>query len=128
MTDKSKAEEQYMFHVTAAGLPEPEREYRFHPVRKWRFDFAWPDRMLGVEIEGGIYTRGRHVRPDGFKKDIEKYNSAALLGWMMLRFTSDQVDNGWALEITEQALETRGAITKTADSGNTDDRYYRKDE
>jgi hypothetical protein len=39
--------------LRAAGLPEPIREYRFAPSRRWRFDFAWPAAMLAVEVEGG---------------------------------------------------------------------------
>lgn len=70
---------------------EPQREHRFHPTRKWRFDFAWPEQQTAVEIEGGVWTRGRHVSPKGFLADLEKYNAAASLGWSVLRFAADQV-------------------------------------
>jgi len=70
------------------GLPAPEAEYRFHEKRKWRFDFAWPDSMVAVEIEGGTFVRGRHTRGMGHHKDCEKYNQATLLGWRVLRFTA----------------------------------------
>ena len=62
-------------------------EYRFSPPRKWRFDFANPQRQIAIEIEGGVYTRGRHTRPTGFLRDIEKYNCATLQGWRVLRCT-----------------------------------------
>jgi len=62
-------------------------EYRFAPPRKWRFDFANPQRQIAIEIEGGVYTRGRHTRPTGFLRDIEKYNTATLQGWRVLRCT-----------------------------------------
>lgn len=39
--------------VRAAGLPAPVTEHRFHPVRRWRFDFAWPDEHLALEIAVG---------------------------------------------------------------------------
>jgi hypothetical protein len=67
-------------------IPDPyEMEYRFHPTRKWRFDFAYPRRMIAVEVEGGVFSRGRHNRPSGFIADCEKYNEAQLLGWTVIR-------------------------------------------
>lgn len=74
-----------------------EQEHRFHPKRRWRFDFAFPDRKLAVEIEGGIYSKGRHTRPIGYIKDMEKYNAASVLGWTLLRFTPQQVKSGMAI-------------------------------
>lgn len=81
-----------------------EREVRFHPVRRWRFDFAFPDRRLAVEVEGGIYGHGRHQRVGGFTADCEKYNEAALLGWVVLRVTPAQVKAGAALGWVAKAL------------------------
>lgn len=75
-------------------VPEPEREYKFHKVRRWRFDFAWPERMTAIEIEGGVWSGGRHTRPSGFVKDAEKYNAAAALGWAVFRFTTQQAISG----------------------------------
>lgn len=66
-------------------------EYRFHPTRRWRFDFAIPDIKLGIEAEGGTWIYGRHSRATGFMKDCEKYNEASLLGWRVLRFTKDMI-------------------------------------
>ena len=79
-------------------MPEPLAEFRFHPERRWRFDFAWPAEQLAIEVEGGTYTRGRHNRPVGFAQDCEKYNSAALLGWRVLRYTGAMIRSGKALE------------------------------
>ena len=67
------------------GLPEPVLEHRFHPVRRWRFDIAWADHMIALEVEGGVWTGGRHTRGSGFMKDMEKYNTAAAMGWIVLR-------------------------------------------
>ena len=69
------------------GVPEPATEHRFHPKRKWRFDFAWPDVRLALEVEGGVWTGGRHTRGSGFLGDVEKYNAAAVMGWRVLRCT-----------------------------------------
>ena len=73
-----------------AGLPLPEAEYRFCE-RKWWFDFAWPEKKVAVECEGGLYSGGRHVRGTGFLADMEKYNKAVLLGWKVLRYSPEQM-------------------------------------
>lgn len=65
-------------------------EYRFSGTRDWRFDFACPELMLAIEVEGGAYTHGRHTRGTGFINDMEKYNAAAVLGWRLLRYTPQQ--------------------------------------
>lgn len=65
-----------------------EGEYRFHPKRKWRFDYADVAHKIAVEIEGGIWSGGRHTRGSGYAKDVEKYNEATKLGWRILRYTS----------------------------------------
>jgi hypothetical protein len=90
--------------VTTAGLPAPEREHRFHQERRWRFDLAWPQRLVAVEIEGAVWQMGRHQRPVGYLADIEKYNAAVLLGWRLLRVTPGMVQDGRALELVREAL------------------------
>jgi hypothetical protein len=69
------------------GLPTPVREYKFHAQRKWRIDyyFQTPSTRLALEVEGGIYTQGRHTRGSGFVKDIEKYNAITMQGIVLLR-------------------------------------------
>tara|TARA_B110000093_G_scaffold59908_1_gene64870 strand:+ start:700 stop:1026 length:327 start_codon:yes stop_codon:yes gene_type:complete len=72
------------------------REYKFHPSRKWRFDFAIGEDpsqfLLAVEIEGGVHSGGRHTRGKGYTDDLIKYNAALLAGWRVLRYTTPQVD------------------------------------
>lgn len=104
----SDAEELLAFHIRAGKLQKPEREFRFDPVRKWRFDFAWPDKMVAVEVEGGIWTGGRHTRGVGFLNDCSKYNHASLLGWMILRFPVEVIESGEALQVIEKALNQKG--------------------
>ena len=91
--------------IRTAGLPEPEQEYRFHPSRKWRFDFAWPDLLLAVEVEGGTWARGRHTRGKGFRGDCIKYGEALILGWQVLRATGDMIEDGTAIEMLVRAFE-----------------------
>lgn len=99
----SKWEALFDLQAKALGI-ELVREYRFHPTRKWRFDFAMVDKKIAIEIEGGIYTNGRHTRANGFEADCEKYNHAVLLGWHVLRFTSKQIARGEALSIISEFL------------------------
>lgn len=97
----SDAENLLMLYIRESGLPEPIREYRFHPTRKWRFDFAWKEKKLAVEVEGGQYIRGRHNRPVGYERDCEKYNNAVMLGWKVLRFTPSMIYSGDAINCIE---------------------------
>lgn len=71
-----------------------EREYKFHPTRQWRFDFAFPDRMLAIEVEGGTYGKSRHTSGAGYAEDCCKYNAAIKLGWSVLRYTPQMINNG----------------------------------
>jgi very-short-patch-repair endonuclease len=105
---ESELEATLVLHIRAHGLPEPAREYRFDPPRRWRFDFAYPAQMVAIEVEGGTWTGGRHTRPAGFENDCEKYNRAALLGWRVLRFTRDMVLDGRARDVLSTALEGEG--------------------
>jgi very-short-patch-repair endonuclease len=74
-------------YFAACKLPRAVTEHRFDPDRKWRFDFAWPAARVALEVEGGVWTGGRHTRGKGFLADVEKYNRAAVLGWRVLRTT-----------------------------------------
>lgn len=101
----SQLEELMALHIRCAKLPTPEREYRFAAPRRWRFDFAWPDRMIALETEGGTWSGGRHTRGAGFEADCEKYNEATILGWRVLRVTAGQVTSGKAIAWIGRMLE-----------------------
>ncbi len=107
----SQLEELLAFQIRASGLPEPVREYPFATAvkRRWRGDFAWVERKLLVEVEGGIYAAGRHTRGAGFEKDCEKYNAAVLLGWSVLRFTGAMIHSGVAIETITQLMQKEQA-------------------
>ena len=104
----SQLEDTLELLMIADDLPEWEREHRFHLVRKWRFDFAWPEYKVACEVEGGTWSGGRHVRGRGFEKDCTKYNEAALLGWLVIRVTSRHIEHGKALVWIRRALTERG--------------------
>lgn len=99
----SPGEEGFAFYCKLEGLM-PTREHMFHPARKWRFDFAFQEAKLGIEIEGGTWTAGRHNRGTGYEKDCRKYNAAVLLGWRVLRFTPSMVACGDAIKDVLEAL------------------------
>lgn len=86
---KSKWEDRFRAIARGLGVPKFEEHYRFHPVRRWEFDFAWPEKKIAFEMEGAIWMRGGggHSHPIGIERDIEKYNAAALLGWRVIRIT-----------------------------------------
>lgn len=73
--------------LKAAGL-EYTTEYKFHPTRKWRFDFAIVEKRVAVEFEGLVSAKSRHTTLTGYTNDCSKYNAAALLGWKVLRYTA----------------------------------------
>jgi very-short-patch-repair endonuclease len=93
-----------MKDVKDAGLPEPVVEHRFHDVRKWRFDLAWIEDKVALEVEGGIWTQGRHSRGVGMEADMEKYNTAQLMGWTVLRYSTGQIKQGKPIEDLKRAL------------------------
>ncbi len=99
----SEGEELFALHCKAKGL-SPVREWSFAKPRRWRFDFAFPKEKLAVEIEGGTWIQGRHNRGSSIEKDLVKYNTAALLGWTVLRFTPAMVKSGAAINLVLEAL------------------------
>lgn len=95
---KSKYEELFVGQYKNTALPILEREHRFHPKRKWRFDFSIVDLKIGIEIEGGIWMKGSHTRMHGYQDDCNKYNEAQALGWKVFRFTSDDIKKDRAIK------------------------------
>ncbi|WP_445403247.1 DUF559 domain-containing protein [Acinetobacter vivianii] len=81
-----------------------EPEYKFHPTRKWRADFLISNTRILIEVEGGIWSQGRHTRGTGYIGDMEKYNAAAILGFQVLRFSTQQVKSGLAVQQIEQLV------------------------
>jgi hypothetical protein len=119
----SEAESLLAWQLDAAGIPYI-REYRFHPERQWRLDFAVGDlrpvevpgetasvpwvthyrQIWAVEIEGGTWSGGRHTRGAGFEEDCEKYNEAAMYCWRVLRVTPQMVRDGRALALIARVV------------------------
>jgi len=132
LSKKGDYEQMLVDQIVAAGLPEPERQIRFHPTRRWRLDIGNSDLNVAMEVEGAVWGRlvkchacgaqvrkrtkggqwvpvreagGRHTRGDGFSNDIEKYNEAWLAGWRVLRTTPVMIKDGRALAWWKRAVE-----------------------
>ena len=72
------------------------------PPRRFRFDFAWVPEQLAAEVDGAVWTGGRHARGAGIESDCEKVNLAIERGWKVLRFTTGMVESGAALNTLER--------------------------
>lgn len=102
----------------------PGGEHRFHPNRRWRLDFYFPNYELAVEVEGGVsghrlgtaqakdgtvYQRqSRHLTPKGYEEDRIKYFEAAKQGITVISVTSKMVSDHRAISMAIQLLEARG--------------------
>jgi hypothetical protein len=123
--------------MSAAGIPRPEAEYVFARPRRWAFDYAWPQFRIALEIEGGAFGRliviiagherrkgrlipikrgtsirvgGRHNTGEGLQNDCEKYNAAAIRGWMVIRATTTMVRDGLAIRVLQDAFSARAMV------------------
>jgi hypothetical protein len=95
--------------LEAAGLPVGVGQHRFVPGRQFRFDRAWPDRMVAAEVQGGIWSGGRHTRGAGVAAECVKFSMAAALGWRVLPLTVEMIEDGTAVALIAQALAPAAA-------------------
>ncbi len=104
----NSGEANYAFQCKAFKLPRVDEQFRFAVQlgRRFTADFAFVDYQLLVEIQGGIWRPGggAHSRPQNLDRDIEKQQHAALLGFLILPFTPQQVKSGFAIEWTQRVL------------------------
>lgn len=93
---KSELEAEFLrvwrLHPLAGRYGEPRTQFRFHPVRQWKMDFAWCAHMVYLEINGGQWTGGRHSGGSGAEGDAEKQNAAVLDGWLPILFWTSQLN------------------------------------
>ncbi len=102
--EESRLVAHFRMQLRAAGIAGYVTEHRFCPGRKWAFDLAWLPERLAVEVEGGVWTGGRHTRGSGFVKDCEKYNTATMDGWRVLRVHTGTVGDGTGWKMVARAL------------------------
>jgi len=107
----SQGEETLAFQLKAEGITF-QREYRFHPTRRWRFDFVIPEYRLAIEVDGSVYSRGRHTRGKGWEEDAIKLSEAAILGWYVMRFSTGQVKSGVAIEQVRRFLSAENTARR----------------
>ena len=96
--------------VVALPVPVPEYLFAAHLGRKWRFDWAWVTERVALEVEGGSHTGGRHTRHDGFVGDMEKYNTAQLEGWIVLRVIQATLQSVVTMDLIRRALARRRPV------------------
>lgn len=102
---KSELESELALLLRINEFPEWETEHRFHPKRKWRYDFAWPEQRVALEVQGGIHmAKSGHNTAAGITRDCEKANEAVVLGWKVLHVTREQIENGSAINWLRQIL------------------------
>lgn len=111
---KSRLESRMEIQLEQEGLGPFAREYRWHPQRKWRADFAWPAKRVMLEVEGAVWTGGRHTFGSGFRDDAIKYAEAALAGWLVIRASPDMVRDRTALHLVVRALRKASEAHTTA--------------
>ena len=114
----SALERQFALLWRVVQGPALEREVKFDPSRRWRLDFVHVETRIAFEVEGGIWTGGRHSRGGGFCADCEKYNAATMAGWRVMRLTGEMLTwrtvhalAGWVW--TETARQRMAAIAAT---------------
>lgn len=91
----------YYYQTLGHNLPELVSEYRFHDKRKWRFDFCLPELKIAIECEGGLHKYGRHNRASGYIADSDKYNMAQEMGYIVLRYTSQHINDNPSVMIDQ---------------------------
>jgi hypothetical protein len=87
-------------------------EYKFAEGRRFRFDFYHPS-GIAIELEGGVWTRGRHTRPSGFLNDMEKYNLASSKGILVFRIPSHDISIKWLCPIIKTINERSARLVSS---------------
>jgi len=131
VSDREKYSKEFLSQIKNAGLTTPIEEHRFHPTRMWRFDFAYVEHKIAIEIDGGGWGRpvvchhcrqtvlrfsngrpypvregGRHHTAKGAESDNEKFNEAMRFGWRVLRFNPCHIKSGYAIELVKEIIGT----------------------
>ncbi len=78
---------------TVYGIPDPVFEHVFYPARGFRLDLAWPEVLLGVDEQGGQRGGGKHNRPDGYARDLEKLALLQWQGWAIVWATPELINH-----------------------------------
>lgn len=82
-------------------------EFRFHPQRNWRFDYAFPKFKVAIEVQGGLFIRGGHNRGAGYLQDMEKFNHAAAVGWLIIQCQPKDICMDETVQFVKDAIDSR---------------------
>ena len=86
-----------------------ERFLKSKRSKRYRLDFAHPSSCIGIEIQGGVYNRGRHVSGSGYERDCRKYNLAYTSGWKIFLLTAAMAKNSFWLSLIGQQIRSASA-------------------
>lgn len=103
--EPSSLESKFAALLLSNGLPISEREYQ---LGRWRFDFAWPEQKVAVEIDGGTFSGGSHVSGEGHERDCLKQNYAVSQGWVVFRLNGRMMDTQEGRDTVLDSLRERG--------------------
>ena len=107
-TIKTESAPKRDLRLLVSQWPGSVAEYRFHDTRRWRFDYAWPEKRIACEYEGIFAAKSRHTSVMGYSNDAEKYSTAAALGWCVIRITAPMLRDGRAADLLKLAHAARG--------------------
>lgn len=99
-------------YFRSQGLPEPEFEFKFCEMRKFRFDIAFPSQKVAIEVQGGLWIKGAHSRPVGIKRDMSKRNLATILGWKIIEVQPKELLMLQTVELLKKCLKTKRQLGK----------------
>lgn len=112
---KRDLEGEFAFVLKAHGIGGYHRQFRFHPVRKWAADFAWPVSRFIVDIDGMLFKPGPggHTSPAGIRRDYERDLAAMALGYRVLRLTSEMIESPEVIAVVRQYVGDGSQETTT---------------
>ena len=76
-----------LLYWTNKNMVTLEEEFKFHPERKWRFDWAIESMKLAIEYNGIMSEKSRHTTISGYTGDMNKINAAQAMGWRIIQLT-----------------------------------------
>lgn len=101
---ESRFETRFNRLLRRAGLPLPQRQVEIRDGGRFiaRVDFAYPTQKVVIEADGWLYHSGR--KPS--HRDGSKGNDLGLLGWIVLRFTTEDLRDrpDEVIEMVREAL------------------------
>ena len=75
--------------------------------KRYRLDFAHSLSRTGIEIQGGVYNRGRHVTGSGYERDCRKYNLAYTSDWTIFLLTAQMAKDPFWLALIAAHISSR---------------------